>query len=78
VVNQINASERANTILRPGPVYTPLQPASRPSEEMKDFGEKTALDRPYQPSEVAGSYIFLMSAEAGLYNGQIMHPYSLG
>lgn len=42
---------RVNAVA-PGPVHTPLQPASRDAEEMESFGEHTMLGRPAQPSEV--------------------------
>ena len=54
-------------LYRPGPVHTPLQPASRPAESMEGFGEKSQLGRPGQPSEIAPSYVFLASGEAELY-----------
>jgi len=68
---------RVNAVA-PGPVHTPLQPSSRPAEQMEGFGEKTTIGRVGQPSEIAPSYVFLASAEAELYYGQILHPYPLG
>jgi len=62
----------------PGPVHTPLQPASRPAENMEGFGSKTMLGRPGQPVEIATTYVFLASKDASLYWGQILHPYPLG
>lgn len=64
---------RVNAVA-PGPVHTPLQPAARPKEQMESFGESTALGRPAQPSEIAPSYVFLASAEATTFLGQILHP----
>ena len=55
-------------VYSPGPVHTPLQPASRPEKQMEGFGEQSQLGRPGQPSEIAPSYIFLASAEAELYS----------
>ena len=69
--------QRVNAVA-PGPVHTPLQPSSRPAEQMEGFGEQSQLGRPGQPSEVAPTYVFLASAEAELYYGQILHPYPLG
>jgi NAD(P)-dependent dehydrogenase (short-subunit alcohol dehydrogenase family) len=63
---------------RPGPVHTPLQPASRPEEEMEGFGKQSQLGRPGQPSEIATSFVFLASKDASLYYGQILHAYPLG
>lgn len=68
---------RVNAVA-PGPVHTPLQPASRPAEQMEGFGEKSQLGRPGQPSEIAPTFIFLASKDAELYYGQILHAYPLG
>ncbi|RPD60360.1 general stress protein 39 [Lentinus tigrinus ALCF2SS1-7] len=68
---------RVNAVA-PGPLHTPLQPASRPPEQMEGFGSKTQIGRVGQPSEIAPSYVFLASAESELYYGQILHPYPLG
>jgi len=75
--NLVKKGIRVNAVA-PGPVHTPLQPASRPAEQMEGFGEHSQIGRPGQPSEVAPSYIFLASSEAELYHGQILHPYALG
>ncbi|EGX43048.1 hypothetical protein AOL_s00215g834 [Orbilia oligospora ATCC 24927] len=75
--NLIKKGIRVNAVA-PGPVHTPLQPASRPAEQMEGFGEGTQLGRPGEPSEVAPSYVFLASNESELYHGQILHPYALG
>lgn len=68
---------RVNAVA-PGPVHTPLQPASRSAEEMEGFGKQSQLSRPGQPSEIAPTFVFLASAEAALYVGQVLHPYPLG
>ncbi|KAK4215091.1 hypothetical protein QBC37DRAFT_138177 [Rhypophila decipiens] len=68
---------RVNAVA-PGPVHTPLQPASRPAEQMEEFGEKGSLGRPGQPSEIAPSYVFLASKDSELYYGQVLHAYPLG
>ncbi|KAJ9144200.1 NAD(P)-binding domain protein [Pleurostoma richardsiae] len=68
---------RVNAVA-PGPVHTPLQPASRPAEQMEKFGEGSALGRPGQPSEVAPSFVFLASKDSELYYGQFLHAYPLG
>lgn len=77
VLTKSARSQRVNAVA-PGPVHTPLQPSSRPAEQMEGFGEHSQLGRPGQPSEVAPTYVFLASAEAELYYGQILHPYPLG
>jgi NAD(P)-dependent dehydrogenase (short-subunit alcohol dehydrogenase family) len=68
---------RVNAIA-PGPVYTPLQPASRPPEQMEEFGKGSGLGRPGQPSEVAPSFVFLAAKDSELYYGQVLHAYPLG
>ncbi|KAF3480373.1 general stress protein 39 [Arthroderma uncinatum] len=73
----ISKGIRVNAVA-PGPVHTPIQPASRPAEQMEGFGSGSKLGRPGQPSEIAPSFIFLASKEASLYYGQILHPYPLG
>lgn len=68
---------RVNAVA-PGPVHTPLQPASRPPEQMEEFGKKSVLGRVGQPSEVAPSYVFLATKDSELYYGQVLHSYPLG
>ncbi|KAI5810040.1 hypothetical protein DFH27DRAFT_172238 [Peziza echinospora] len=75
--NVLSKGIRVNAVA-PGPVHTPLQPASRTEDEMEGFGSKAQYGRPGQPSEVAPSFVFLASAEGELYTGQILHPYALG
>jgi len=64
---------RVNAVA-PGPILTPLQPASRPEEQMEDFASGTPIGRTGQPSEVAPSYVFLASPESVLFSGQVLHP----
>ncbi|KAM5378807.1 hypothetical protein ACJZ2D_004280 [Fusarium nematophilum] len=73
----ISKGIRVNAVA-PGPVHTPLQPASRPAEQMEGFGEGSQLGRVGQPSEIAPSFVFLASKDAELYNGQVLHAYPLG
>ena len=54
---------RVNAVA-PGPVWTPLIPASFPAEHVESFGEDTYLGRPAEPDEIAPCYIFLASADA--------------
>ncbi|GAB1317474.1 Oxidoreductase YhdF [Madurella fahalii] len=68
---------RVNAVA-PGPVHTPLQPASRPAEQMEGFGSKSGIGRPGQPSEIAPSFVFLASKDSELYYGQVLHAYPLG
>jgi NAD(P)-dependent dehydrogenase (short-subunit alcohol dehydrogenase family) len=58
----------------PGPIWTPLIPASFEKEEVEKFGKQVPLERPGQPCEVAPSYVFLASEDASYFTGQILHP----
>ncbi|ORX40166.1 putative oxidoreductase [Kockovaella imperatae] len=65
---------RVNAVC-PGPVWTPLQPASRPSEQMEDFsvGTLPLHGRANMPSEMGPAYVFLASADSNAMTGQMMH-----
>lgn len=58
----------------PGPIWTPLIPATFPEEKVEDFGGNVPLKRAGQPEEVAPSYVFLASNDASYIAGQILHP----
>ncbi|WP_416666878.1 SDR family oxidoreductase [Egbenema bharatensis] len=58
----------------PGPIWTPLIPATFPEEEVKSFGAQVPMQRPGQPEEVAPSYVFLASNDSSYISGQILHP----
>jgi NAD(P)-dependent dehydrogenase (short-subunit alcohol dehydrogenase family) len=55
-------------------VWTPLIPATLTREHVKHFGENTVWERPAQPAEIAPSYVFLASADARYYTGEILSP----
>jgi len=57
----------------PGPVWTPLIPASFTAEEVAEFGADNPMKRPAQPSEIAPAYVFLASKDASYINGQFIH-----
>lgn len=64
---------RCNTVA-PGPIWTPLIPASFPAEKVASFGKDTTMKRPGQPSEVAPAFVFLASEDASYITGQAIHP----
>ncbi len=64
---------RVNAVA-PGPVWTPLIPASFPAERVASFGSDTFLGRPAEPDEIAPCYIFLASADSACMTGQVLHP----
>lgn len=55
----------------PGPVWTPLIPATIPEDKVPEFGANTLLGRPAQPAELAPLYVFLASPEASYVTGEI-------
>ena len=57
----------------PGPVWTPLIPATFPPEEVAKFGTDSPMKRPAQPVEIAPAYVFLASEDARFISGQILH-----
>ena len=58
----------------PGPVWTPLIPATMEKEHVEQFGSDTFWGRPAQPAEIAPSYVFLASADGRYYSGDILAP----
>lgn len=64
---------RVNAVA-PGPIWTPLIPASFKGKALKEFGKKTPMGRPGQPDEVAPSYVFLASEDGSYMTGQTLHP----
>lgn len=57
----------------PGPIWTPLIPASFPAEAVEGFGSETPLGRPGQPDELAPGYVYLASDDSSYVTGQVLH-----
>lgn len=57
----------------PGPIWTPLIPATFPEDKVQKFGTDVPMKRPGQPAEVAPAYVFLASDDASYITGQIIH-----
>jgi NAD(P)-dependent dehydrogenase (short-subunit alcohol dehydrogenase family) len=62
---------RVNAVA-PGPIWTPLIPATVPPDKVEGFGSDTPLGRPGQPVEVAAAYVFLASDEASYVSGTVL------
>jgi NAD(P)-dependent dehydrogenase (short-subunit alcohol dehydrogenase family) len=59
---------RVNSVA-PGPIWTPLIPATMPKEKVEQFGSNTPLGRAGQPAELAGVYVLLASDEGSYMSG---------
>ena len=64
---------RVNAVA-PGPVWTPLIPATASTEKVSNFGKDVPIERPAEPVEIAPCYVFLASKEAAFITGQVLHP----
>jgi NAD(P)-dependent dehydrogenase (short-subunit alcohol dehydrogenase family) len=58
----------------PGPVWTPLIPATLSEDHVKEFGSDTFWERPAQPAEIAPSFVFLASTDGRYYTGEVFAP----
>jgi NAD(P)-dependent dehydrogenase (short-subunit alcohol dehydrogenase family) len=66
-------SIRVNAVA-PGPVWTPLIPASFSAEKVASFGSDVPMGRAGEPEEIAPSFVFLASDDASYMTGQVLHP----
>ncbi|AWG27043.1 SDR family oxidoreductase [Flavobacterium kingsejongi] len=64
---------RVNAVA-PGPVWTPLIPATFTEEQVAVFGQDTPMKRAGQPSEIGPAYVFLASEDSSYITGQVIHP----
>lgn len=58
----------------PGPIWTPLIPATFPKSKVASFGQDVPMARPGQPEEVALCFVFLASDDSSYMTGQVLHP----
>ncbi|CAM4328898.1 SDR family oxidoreductase [Paenibacillus tarimensis] len=63
---------RVNAVA-PGPIWTPLIPASFDEEQVAKFGANTPMKRAGQPSELAAAYVYLASDDSSYMSGQTLH-----
>jgi NAD(P)-dependent dehydrogenase (short-subunit alcohol dehydrogenase family) len=69
----IDKGIRVNAVA-PGPIWTPLIPASFDAEKTAKHGSSAPMERAGQPNEVAPCYVFLASEDASYISGQVLHP----
>jgi len=62
---------RVNSVA-PGPVWTPLIPATMPAEKVEGFGSETPLGRAAQPAEIAPAFVFFASQESSYITGEVL------
>ena len=58
----------------PGPIWTPLIPATFPEDKVAQFGKQAPMQCAGQPEEIAPCYVFLASDDSSYMSGQILHP----
>src|SRR4051812_2549466 len=65
---------RVNAVA-PGPVWTPLIPATMPEEKVGQFGQQVPMGRAAQPDEIAPSYVFFAAGRlSSYYSGEVLAP----
>lgn len=57
----------------PGPIWTPLIPASFDAKKVSEFGSDNPMGRPGQPHELAPAYVYLASEDSSYVTGQVIH-----
>jgi NAD(P)-dependent dehydrogenase (short-subunit alcohol dehydrogenase family) len=62
---------RVNAVA-PGPIWTPLIPATMDGERLPSFGKDTPMGRPGQPSELAPAYVFFASQESSYITAEVL------
>ena len=62
---------RVNSVA-PGPIWTPLIPATMPEEQVASFGEDTPLGRAGQPAELAPAFVFFASQESSYITAEVL------
>ncbi len=62
---------RVNSVA-PGPIWTPLIPATMPEGKVESFGADTPMGRAGQPAELAPAYVFFASQESSYVSGEIL------
>ncbi len=63
---------RVNAVA-PGPIYTPLIPATFDAEGVEEHGADKPMGRRGQPSELGPSYVFLAAHDSSYMTGEVLH-----
>jgi NAD(P)-dependent dehydrogenase (short-subunit alcohol dehydrogenase family) len=72
--NLVDRGIRINAVA-PGPVWTPLIPATMPKEKVEQFGKQVPMKRAADPDEIAPSYVFFAAERlSSYYTGEILAP----
>ena len=71
--NLVDKGIRVNAVA-PGPVWTPLNPADKPADEVAKFGQNTDMKRAAQPEELSPAYVFLAAPACSSYITGIVLP----
>jgi len=72
-LNLADRKIRVNCV-SPGPIWTVLQPVSKPAKAVAEHGAKTPMKRPGQPEEVAPAFVFFASnADSSYISGEIIN-----
>ncbi|MCE3044365.1 SDR family oxidoreductase [Legionella sp. 16cNR16C] len=71
--NLVKKGIRVNAVA-PGPIWTPLIPASFSAEQVAEFGQQVPMKRVGQPAEMAPAYVYLASSDSSYMTGQVLHP----
>jgi len=74
LANQLAGKGIRVNAVAPGPIWTPLIPASFDADAVAKFGQDTPLGRAGQPNEVAPSHLFLACEDSSYMTGQVLHP----
>nr|WP_041231250.1 SDR family oxidoreductase [Deinococcus peraridilitoris] len=72
-MNLVEKGIRVNGVA-PGPIWTPLIPATFSEDKVAEFGASVPMKRPGQPAEVAPCFVFLASDDSSYISGQMLHP----
>ena len=71
-INLVGRGIRFNAVA-PGPVWTPLIPATMDEEKVAGFGGQVPMNRAGQPSEMGPAYVYLACRDSSYMTGQTLH-----